>query len=379
MRWTGKQSGFTVIELMVVVTVLVALICLVTPAIRLVRIKAHDTRCVNNLHQLSMAIKMYSDHWGGYAPGTLVFIDPIVEENAPLPGGFALMPSACAVTLESDRPDCVSHYYKETRLIDCPRAYSRPTYGLNRELATVTCTLRNIVHPSVVPLVFDSGVHLGATYSDLAYRHFMQANAAMADGHVEKIRFFPERVFPDLVLLPGPYEDPGDHPGMDPGEYHGGSFPVDPDEQADDSAYEGNIEVIQWIRRTDEYDRDAKISNVEFLFKNMSKESVALTWFSVDYSRRGARFDAVKLDGNVLYDSAVTGERGKHGAVFHFTSTVIPAGGTFTIRVEGLRKPNMKHLDVRDMRKANFVVTFSNGSAALIPGVKVRRGGHGLN
>jgi prepilin-type processing-associated H-X9-DG protein len=373
MRKPGRESGFSLLELLVVVTVIVAMVAFVAPAIRLVRIQSHDTRCGNNLRQLYLAIRMYSDAFDGTAPSTLVFADPIAEENAPLPGGPALTSSAYAAMVEDARPDCVSHYYKDTRLLDCPRAYSKPTYGLNREIATVTCTLRNVVHTSIVPLVFDSGVHLGSTYSDLAYRHFLQANGAMVDGHVQKIRFFPERAFPNIVLFPGPYEDPEDHRGLDPGEYHGGSFPVGP-EQADGSAYEGNIEVIQWVSRSDEYDRDAQVSNVEFLFRNVSAHPVSLTSFCLDYSRRGARYDVVKMDGNVLYDVAEEGQRGRHGRVLHFTPTVIQAGGTFTIRVEGFRKPSMMHMDVRDMRKANFCISFSNGSMALIPRLKVVRG-----
>jgi prepilin-type N-terminal cleavage/methylation domain-containing protein/prepilin-type processing-associated H-X9-DG protein len=361
-----RREAFTLIELLIVVTVITILLCMMPTALRAVKMRAHDAECQNNLHQLFVAVQLYSDAWHGYAPASLAMAQPVLERYGPEDFSLSLLSSAHAATLDSDRPTFVSHYYKDSRLLACPRAFSKPSYGIHREIATVTCTLRNIEHPSVIPFVFDAGVHLGSTYSDLAYRHSLTANGAFVDGHVAKVKFFPERAFPNIILLPGPHENPDEHPEIDPGDHHDGSHPADPSEQVDDDAREGNVESIQCTGRS--Y-LDPRASTLEFTFRYLGDEPVSLTHFVMEYSKI-AYFEFAFLNGACVWTAADQGG-GTYGAsgqqVTHTTLTV-PPGGTFTIGAWNFRADAMGAGDKVEMRPVNFEFRFSNGSIALSPG-----------
>lgn len=65
---SGQPRGFTLIELLVVIAIIAILAAMLMPAIS--RSKGHATRisCVNNLHQMVLALSMYSDDNHGYYP-----------------------------------------------------------------------------------------------------------------------------------------------------------------------------------------------------------------------------------------------------------------------------------------------------------------------
>jgi prepilin-type N-terminal cleavage/methylation domain-containing protein len=56
----GNQ-GFTLIELLVVITIIAILAALLIPVINLAREKAKRTVCMNNLRQINLGIRIYSD------------------------------------------------------------------------------------------------------------------------------------------------------------------------------------------------------------------------------------------------------------------------------------------------------------------------------
>jgi prepilin-type N-terminal cleavage/methylation domain-containing protein/prepilin-type processing-associated H-X9-DG protein len=78
------SSGFTMIELLVVVAVIAVLIALLLPAIQSAREIARWTQCTNNLLQLGTAI-------GNYASSNKVFPPGVVNEKGPIsnvPSGY---------------------------------------------------------------------------------------------------------------------------------------------------------------------------------------------------------------------------------------------------------------------------------------------------
>src|SRR5580692_11312853 len=66
-----SRQGFTLVELLVVMTIIAILASLLLPVLSHAKEKGYRAQCVNNFKQLGAAIQMYADDHGDQLPGPI--------------------------------------------------------------------------------------------------------------------------------------------------------------------------------------------------------------------------------------------------------------------------------------------------------------------
>ena len=89
--WFLHRAAFTLMELLVVITIIVILAAMLMPALQKARGEARKAVCVNNLKQIGLAIAMYAQDWRGKAPtGTFLYpyIHTVYMQTSYFPGDY---------------------------------------------------------------------------------------------------------------------------------------------------------------------------------------------------------------------------------------------------------------------------------------------------
>jgi type II secretory pathway pseudopilin PulG len=81
-------QGLTIIEILIVISILVALLAILLPVFRTVREQAYDTVCVANLRSIGMALEIYADENDGWLPAS----EPRDKDDAVSPDNWYLNP-----------------------------------------------------------------------------------------------------------------------------------------------------------------------------------------------------------------------------------------------------------------------------------------------
>jgi prepilin-type N-terminal cleavage/methylation domain-containing protein/prepilin-type processing-associated H-X9-DG protein len=189
---TMKRRGFTLIEILVVLVIILVMAGILFPVLANAKKKANQVKCMTQLRQLSMAIQMYAgDH----------------DEVPPLGGYDVVTPEQPGTTPQQrvQWHDSIvqTGYLKSWDVLTCPSATNRDyrySYGTNRFVMgwMKSTNLDSIPYPAHTVLVTEKlGLDWVAWepslrgqydyWTPLDPRHNDQLNILYCDGHVKKV------------------------------------------------------------------------------------------------------------------------------------------------------------------------------------------------
>lgn len=206
-----EMKTFTLIELLIVVSIIAILAGMLLPALNKAREAAWKISCVNNLKSIGVASQIYTaDHndmvvvskYNNSDPLTWMTLlcgskqlncSDLTAQNTQLP--FKVFQCPAASRIPSNGTNWTSDWYNWPPI-------SKAGYGLNWRLIRYSPKITGIKYPlSTVPLVFESatlvpdvGYNSPATADQQLRlrRHNRSSNVLFLDGHVEN---FPVAVF----------------------------------------------------------------------------------------------------------------------------------------------------------------------------------------
>ena len=78
-----KKTGFTIVELLVVVGIIAIVVAITFPVFSAARENARISKCISNLHQLGLAVTMYRQEWDGIDPSQGFHIATLTQVGFP--------------------------------------------------------------------------------------------------------------------------------------------------------------------------------------------------------------------------------------------------------------------------------------------------------
>jgi len=201
----SARSGFTLMELLIVIAIIGILAGMLFPAVNYVREKARKDECLNNLRQWGVALQGYLDEHRGRFPSydadlakpdgwfnvlpPYLGIDPLKDmDRTPAPGRGIKSPFLCpseSVGLGADEGAQSKSYFS---------SYTMNTWIKDSGLRL--SQLNEQHDPPIVPATFVvfaetgdgavGGINLSMV-SEKTFRHARSFNICFADGHAENI------------------------------------------------------------------------------------------------------------------------------------------------------------------------------------------------
>ncbi len=227
------KRAFTLIELLVVIAIIAMLVALLLPVLRAAKAKAQRTVCVNNLRQINLGVRMYSDDSNDASPSAIKTNSPdifaaykeLMKNYVGLQGASSSRDKLFACPADT--------FYYDYAFTSRPRGYvpqslcmqsnnDYSSYSFNAgNLNHVTFYGTNFVEPGIAGLKLSSIKHPSRTVlvaempAFIPYswhqpkRPFNRANSifnnslnmvGFVDGHVNYIKMFWDSTWPQGTL-----------------------------------------------------------------------------------------------------------------------------------------------------------------------------------
>ena len=107
---TSLKSGFTLVEIMIVVAIIGLLAAIAIPNFVRARTTSQKNACINNLRQIDGAVQQYALEYR-QAPSATVTLDnvtPYLKDSVTCPAGGTAIANSYSVTTCSNAPTCIT-------------------------------------------------------------------------------------------------------------------------------------------------------------------------------------------------------------------------------------------------------------------------------